>query len=84
MRRAGLETVERVGFPSLKQEPWKYTNVKPIAEAGFPRASAVSPAVELTEDMLANAKDDIQELIKKSEGEIESGLDAKEKEILQG
>ena len=64
MRRDGLETFERVGFPTLKQEVWKYTDVKPIAEAGFPRASAVSPATELTEDMLAPWRvEDAHELV---------------------
>jgi Fe-S cluster assembly protein SufD len=37
LRRAGRERFEEVGFPSMKQEEWRHTNVAPIARATFRR-----------------------------------------------
>ncbi len=40
LRRQGLARFEEVGFPSVKQEAWRSTNVAPIARASFRRAGA--------------------------------------------
>src|SRR3546814_340629 len=47
LRRRGAEHFERVGLPTLKDEEWQQTDVRPIAKAGFtlaePEAESVSP-----------------------------------------
>src|ERR1041385_7336435 len=35
LREKSFEQFERTGFPSVKQEDWKYTNVTSIAKANF-------------------------------------------------
>ncbi len=35
LRRDGREAFARQGFPTLRQEEWRFTNVKPIANGGF-------------------------------------------------
>ncbi|HLR06687.1 MAG TPA: hypothetical protein VK117_12805, partial [Pyrinomonadaceae bacterium] len=35
MREDSFAHFERVGFPSVKEEEWKYTNVAPIAKLQF-------------------------------------------------
>lgn len=35
VREAAFERFERVGFPSVKEEEWKYTNVAPIVKSRF-------------------------------------------------
>jgi len=35
LRENAMARVEEVGFPTTKDEEWKYTNVAPIAKAGF-------------------------------------------------
>ncbi|MCG3178136.1 MAG: FeS cluster assembly protein SufD [Phycisphaerae bacterium] len=35
LREAGLEHFRRVGFPTLRDEDWRFTNVKPIAQTPF-------------------------------------------------
>jgi len=35
LRRAAFEHFAAVGFPTPKNEEWKYTNTKPIADSGF-------------------------------------------------
>jgi len=35
LRENSFEQFERAGFPNVKQEDWKYTNVTPIAKANF-------------------------------------------------
>ena len=35
MRRAALESFAELGFPTVKQEAWKYTNVQPIVARPF-------------------------------------------------
>ncbi|MEM9290377.1 MAG: Fe-S cluster assembly protein SufD [Acidobacteriota bacterium] len=37
------------GFPTLKQEAWRFTNVRPVVEAAFPLAEEVSAGVELVD-----------------------------------
>jgi Fe-S cluster assembly protein SufD len=44
MRARGMETFERIGFPTTKQEEWRDTNVKVLAEMEF--AAAPRPGVE--------------------------------------
>lgn len=36
-RRAGIDSFARLGFPTVKNEEWKYTNVAPIAKQVFTR-----------------------------------------------
>ena len=40
MREDSFAHFERVGFPSVKEEEWKYTNVAPIAKLQFVPAFA--------------------------------------------
>jgi Fe-S cluster assembly protein SufD len=47
LRRGGMARFRQLGFPSSKQEAWRFTNVAPIAETAFvlphaPRAEAPS------------------------------------------
>ena len=35
LRENSFDQFERAGFPNIKQEEWKYTNVNPIAKANF-------------------------------------------------
>ncbi len=44
LRRKGYEHFSDVGFPSMRLEAWRKTNVKPIARRSFRRASS-SPAL---------------------------------------
>lgn len=43
-RRAGFEHFSSVGFPSMRQEAWRKTNVAPIKRSDFRRASS-APAL---------------------------------------
>ena len=49
LRRAGLERFKEVGFPSTKDEAWRFTNVAAIARTAF---KAAQPA-DLTPDDVA-------------------------------
>lgn len=49
LRESSFEQFERAGFPNIKQEEWKYTNVTPIAKADFAPV-LVSNGTELTRD----------------------------------
>jgi Fe-S cluster assembly protein SufD len=35
LRKAGIERFNSVGFPSVREEEWRYTNVAPIAKTSF-------------------------------------------------
>src|SRR6266478_9516165 len=49
LRENSFEQFERAGFPNIKQEEWKYTNVTPIAKADFAPV-LVSNGTALTKD----------------------------------
>jgi len=49
LRENSFDQFERVGFPNIKQEEWKYTNVTSIAKADFAPALA-SNGMALTKD----------------------------------
>ncbi|HEY0379580.1 MAG TPA: Fe-S cluster assembly protein SufD [Pyrinomonadaceae bacterium] len=49
LREGAFASFERLGFPTVRQEEWKYTNVTPIAKANF------EPAVEGTQALDAAA-----------------------------
>jgi Fe-S cluster assembly protein SufD len=44
LRRAAIARFTELGFPTVRQEEWRYTNVAPIVEAALP--PAVDPAAE--------------------------------------
>ncbi len=48
LREAGLDRFVRAGFPTQKNEDWRFTNVQPIAKREFPllEAPAAMPTVE--------------------------------------
>ncbi len=48
LRESAFEHFERIGFPSVRDEEWKYTNVTPIAKASFEPVLA-STATSLSE-----------------------------------
>jgi len=61
VRRAGIERFAEVGFPTIRQEEWRATNVAAIARAGFPAASTAASASgvdEATIDKLSFAGTD--------------------------
>ena len=43
VRRAGLERFREAGFPSARDEAWKYTNVAPILKVPFVPAAEAGP-----------------------------------------
>ena len=45
LRQTGLERFRALGFPSLKEEEWRFTRTRPIAEVDF-RPAAESPSVD--------------------------------------
>jgi Fe-S cluster assembly protein SufD len=56
LRRAGLERFRALGFPSLKEEDWRFTRTRPIAELDF-RPAAEAAAVD-ADAVLARTFDD--------------------------
>ncbi len=59
LRENAIVRFEELGFPSVKDEEWKYTNVAPIARTGFqPLASAGElPARDLENLFIPEAKE---------------------------
>src|SRR5512137_2038626 len=43
LRNAGIARFAELGFPTLQQEDWRFTNVAPIAKLPFKPAFQVSP-----------------------------------------
>ena len=39
LRRGGAARFAEVGFPTMREEEWKYTDVSPIVQAGFKPAA---------------------------------------------
>lgn len=46
LRRTSLERFEELGFPTVKDEEWKYTNVAPIARMDFNSSAPVDAAAD--------------------------------------
>lgn len=42
LRESAMESFQELGFPSVKDEEWKYTNVAPIAKVDFKPATAAA------------------------------------------
>ncbi|HXG25117.1 MAG TPA: Fe-S cluster assembly protein SufD, partial [Chthonomonadales bacterium] len=59
LRRAAIARFTEVGFPTLKDEEWRYTNVRPIAEVSF------RPAMSGTGALSA---DDLHEILSGAPG----------------
>ena len=49
LREAGITSFETLGFPTLKNEDWKYTSVEPIAAQSFARANGEAKHVGANE-----------------------------------
>ena len=49
LRSGGIERFAELGFPNMKQEAWRFTNVAPIAEGSFEPAKAPSRIPTLDE-----------------------------------
>src|SRR4051812_4502891 len=47
LRQAGIERFEKLGFPTTRDEEWRFTNVAPIARTPFKLAKAVDGAAAL-------------------------------------
>jgi Fe-S cluster assembly protein SufD len=47
LRQNAMERFVELGFPTVKEEEWKYTNVAAIARTNFPPAEATQPDAEL-------------------------------------
>ena len=43
LRETALERFKEIGFPSIKDEDWKYTNVAPLTKVNFQSGITVSP-----------------------------------------
>ena len=41
LRESAMDRFEQLGFPSVKEEEWKYTNVAPISKLNFKPARAI-------------------------------------------
>ena len=51
LRKAGLARFAELGFPTLKHEDWRFTNIAPIAKArpqACPKSTAVPRAARVT------------------------------------
>ena len=44
LRESAMESFQELGFPSVKDEEWKYTNVAPIARIDFTPAKSATTA----------------------------------------
>ncbi len=49
LRDAGIANFENLGFPTLKNEEWKYTNVEPLVCQGFVPANGEARSVRVEE-----------------------------------
>jgi Fe-S cluster assembly protein SufD len=54
LRRAGMESFSELGFPTVKQEAWKYTNVQPVVALPFGLANGDARKINASE-VLSNA-----------------------------
>ncbi len=45
LREGGVASFDALGFPTLKNEDWKYTNLEPIAAQSFARANGAAKSV---------------------------------------
>jgi Fe-S cluster assembly protein SufD len=45
VRRQGIDAFTRLGFPTTRQEAWRFTNVRPIVETPFRLAATPSDAI---------------------------------------
>ena len=48
LRRMAIERFATLGFPTLRQEAWRQTNVAPIAQGSFVRPEGPEPAVDMS------------------------------------
>ncbi len=55
LRRKGMARFEELGFPTTRDEEWKYTNVSPIARTPFQHAAAL-PGPDLTPETLGQQR----------------------------
>src|SRR6266536_1116576 len=46
LRQSAIDRFAQVGFPSVKEEEWKYTNVAPITRIDFAPATTSSSQVD--------------------------------------
>jgi len=53
LRESAMDSFQELGFPSTRNEEWKYTNVAPIAKAAFQRQTPAAAANELGAHELA-------------------------------
>ncbi|HEX6791130.1 MAG TPA: Fe-S cluster assembly protein SufD [Candidatus Krumholzibacteria bacterium] len=56
LRRTGIDRFRALGFPTLKEEEWRFTRTRPIAELDFAPAQAAGTVTE--KDILARTFDD--------------------------
>jgi Fe-S cluster assembly protein SufD len=51
LRESGMSRFAELGFPTTKDEEWKYTNVAPLVRAGFAYPSDGAPPASTEEDL---------------------------------
>src|SRR5687768_11401752 len=54
LRESAMESFQELGFPSVKDEEWKYTNVAPIAKIDFKPATLAGASTGSLEGELAD------------------------------
>ncbi len=63
VRRAAIERFESVGFPTTKDEQWRFTNVAPIAKTTWKLASGEARGAEGTAEQFSFGKSAAIELV---------------------
>jgi Fe-S cluster assembly protein SufD len=51
LRESAMESFQELGFPSVKDEEWKYTNVAPIARIDFKPATSSGAEIAIPEEI---------------------------------
>ena len=57
LREAGIADFDQLGFPTTRNEDWKYTNVEPIAAQSFARANGEAKRVSASEIVMRSLID---------------------------
>ncbi|MGH7823928.1 MAG: Fe-S cluster assembly protein SufD [Candidatus Binatia bacterium] len=57
LRESAIADFDKAGFPTTKNEEWRYTNVEPVTSLGFERANGASRAVSADEVLALSLAD---------------------------
>ena len=56
LREEGISSFQALGFPTTRNEEWKYTNIDPITSQSFLQVGGSAPGA-ISEDLLARSFD---------------------------